>query len=146
MGVLCRRVALRRVPFFKRAQLTCADLAAAGVTAFGDLHRLTAFVDNLVPHVLQIVGVLCLESDLAARIDSEELLVHDSVEEVELRACTLHAIELLAAACAHRLSPAEIDMVLWTRGQGARYKAHPRPRSRTSAYQSIRSRLPEQPL
>lgn len=122
------------VPFFKRAQLTCADLQAAGVAQFTDLRRLTAFADNLVPHVLTLDGVLLLDPKLAARIDAGQLLVHDSPEEVELRACALHAVELLAATGEHRLSPAEIDMVLWTTGQQPRSKARPRPRARSTAY------------
>lgn len=128
------RYAGREVPFFKRAQLTAADLHAAGVGHFGDLHRLTAFADNLVPHVLSVDGVLELDSALAARIRAGELLEHDSPEEVELRACALHAIELLVAANEARLTAAEIDMVLWNRGQQPRIKAHPRPRARTTAY------------
>lgn len=124
----------RDVPFFKRAQLTAADLQAAGVARFGDLARLTAFADNLVPHVLSVDGVLEIEPALAARIRAGELLVHDSPEEVELRACALHAIELLVAATHGRLCAAEIDMVLWTRGQQPSMKAHPRPRARTTAY------------
>lgn len=124
----------RTVPFFKRAQLTAADLQAAGVAHFGDLHRLTAFADNLVPHVLSVDGVLELDPSLAARIRAGELLEHDSPEEVELRACAVHAIELLAAATEPRLSAAEIDYVLWNRGQQPRIKAHPRPRVRTTAY------------
>ncbi|MGI8752823.1 MAG: queuosine salvage family protein [Acidimicrobiales bacterium] len=123
-----------QVPFFKRAQLTAADLQAAGVTAFGDLARLTAFADNLVPHVLTVDGVLELDPVLAARIAAEELLAHDSPEEIELRACALHAIELLVAATDGRLCAAEIDMVVWTRGQQPHMKARPRPRARTTAY------------
>ncbi|HXS47389.1 MAG TPA: queuosine salvage family protein, partial [Solirubrobacterales bacterium] len=61
-----------------------------------------------------------------------ELLEHGSPEEVELRACAVHAIELLATATP--LSPAEIDGVLWTRGSSRRYKSLPRPRSRNTAY------------
>jgi hypothetical protein len=122
------------VPFFKRAQLTAFDLRLAGVADFGDLDRLTAFADNLVPHVLALDGVLELAPDLAERIQAGTLLVHDSAEEVELRACAVHAIELLAAAGQHRLLPAEIDMVVWTRGQEPRSKARPRPRSRNIAY------------
>ncbi len=128
------RYAGREVPFFKRAQLTAADLQAAGVARFGDLHRLTAFADNLVPHVLSVDGVLTLDPALAARIRDSELLEHDSPEEVELRACALHAIELLAAATEPHLTAAEIDMVLWNRGQQPSMKAHPRPRARTTAY------------
>jgi hypothetical protein len=122
------------VPFFKRAQLTASDLDLSGVAEFGDLHRLTAFADNLVPHVLALDGVLVLNRDLAERIEAGTLLIHDSPEEVELRACAVHACELLAAASTHGLSPAQVDMVLWTRGQEPRSKARPRPRTRSTAY------------
>ncbi len=36
--------------------------------------------------------------------------------------------------CGHRLSPPQIDMILWTRGQEPRSKARPRPGARTTAY------------
>lgn len=122
------------VPFFKRAQLAPCDIARAGVAALHDEDRLTAFADNLVPHVLRVDGVLGLDPSLVEAIDSGKLLTHDSPEEVELRACTVHAIELLSASTAHRLSPAAIDCVLWNRGQQRRYKEIPRPRSRNTAY------------
>jgi hypothetical protein len=122
----------RSVPFFKRAQIAAADVARAGLASFGDLDRLTAFADNLVPHVLRIDGVLRLDPGLEHRIEAGELLEHGSPEEVEVRACAVHAIELLAAATP--LSPAEIDGVLWNRGAAERYKSLPRPRSRNTAY------------
>jgi hypothetical protein len=122
----------REVPFFKRAQLAAADLNRAGVADLPGLDRLTAFADNLVPHVLRVDGVLRLDPGLSARIEAEELLEHGSPEEVELRAGAVHAVELLAAAS--RLTPAEIDGALWNRGRGHRYKSFPRPRSRNTAY------------
>jgi hypothetical protein len=124
----------RPVPFFKRAQLAAADVDRAGVAALSGLDRLTAFADNLVPHVLRLDGILRLDPALLARIEAEELLVHDSPEEVELRACAVHAVELLAAAGEGRLTPAALDSLLWNRGRAARYKALPRPRCRTTAY------------
>jgi hypothetical protein len=124
----------RSVPFFKRAQLTPADLNRAGVASLRDEHRLTAFADNLVPHVLRLDAVLRLDPALAEAIDAGELLAHGSAEEVELRASAVHAVELLAAATEHRLSAAQIDNVLWNRGRQPRYKAIPRPRSRNVAY------------
>jgi hypothetical protein len=124
----------RSAPFFKRAQLAPADLNRAGVAELRDEDRLTAFADNLVPHVLRVDGVLRLDPELAASIDAGELLVHGSREEVELRACGVHAIELLSAATNRRLSPAELDGILWNRGRQPRYKAIPRPRCRNTAY------------
>jgi len=122
----------RAIPFFNRAQLAAADLHRAGVANLPGLDRLTAFADNLVPHVLRVDGILRLDPELTERIEAEELLQHGSLEEVELRACAVHAIELLAAASP--LTPAEIDGALWNRGRAPRYKSLPRPRSRNTAY------------
>lgn len=124
----------RIVPFYKRAQIAAADLDRAGVAAFPDRRRLTAFADNLVPHVLRVDGLLRLDPALEAGIEAGELLEHGSPEEVELRACAVHAIELLAAASDGCLSPPQIDALLWNRGREPRYKALPRPRSRNTAY------------
>ncbi len=123
-----------RVPFFKRAQITPADLNRAGVASLRDENRLTAFADNLVPHVLRLDGVLRLDRSLVRAIDTGELLIHGSPQEVELRACSIYAIELLSAASGGSLSPAAIDGILWSRGSQPRYKAVPRPRSRNTAY------------
>jgi hypothetical protein len=133
----------REVPFFKRAQIAASDIARAGLADLRDLDRLTAFADNLVPHVLHLDGVLSLDPALIARIEAEDLIEHGSPEEVELRANAVHAVELLAAARARgaatdpslpSLTPAEIDTALWNRGREPRYKAVPRPRSRNTAY------------
>ncbi|HEU4462456.1 MAG TPA: queuosine salvage family protein [Solirubrobacterales bacterium] len=124
----------REVPFFKRAQLAAADLHRAGLAALPGVERLTAFADNLVPHVLRIDGVLHLDATLSARIGAGKLLAHGSPEEVELRACAIHVVELLAAACGGDLTPAQIDSILWNRGRGERYKSVARPRSRNTAY------------
>jgi hypothetical protein len=124
----------RRVPFFKRAQIAAADLALSGLAPGEDLHRLTLFADNLVPHVLRLDGVLELDDALVARIDAEELIEHDSPEEVEIRACALHAVELLVAAHPEPTTATALDNQLWHRGGGPRYKARPRHRARTTAY------------
>ena len=120
------------VPFFKRAQIAAADLNRTGIVSLREEDRLTAFADNLVPHVLRIDGLLGLDAELETTIEAGQLLTHGSPEEVELRACALHAIELLSAATG--LSPAEIDAALWNRGREERYKSIPRPRSRNTAY------------
>jgi Potential Queuosine, Q, salvage protein family len=121
------------IPFLKRAQITAADLARAGVAQFDDLDRLTMFADNLVPHVLRLDGILRLDDQLVARIEREELIEHGSPEEVEIRACALHAVELVVAA-RQDTTAARVDQFLWQRGQAARYKAVPRHRSRCTAY------------
>ncbi|MGO9973688.1 MAG: queuosine salvage family protein [Solirubrobacteraceae bacterium] len=121
------------VPFLKRAQITAADLARAGVVAFADLDRLTMFADNLVPHVLRLDGILRFDADLVKRIERGELIEHGSPEEVEIRACAVHAVELIVRA-APGLTAAGVDQLLWNRGGQPFYKASPRHRSRCTAY------------
>jgi len=125
-------------PFWKRAQLTASELSLAlggrGSGAFADLDRLTAFGDNLVPHVLRLDGVLRYQPELVARIEAGELLEPGGEEEVEIRAAAVHAVELIAAATNGRDTAAEVDHILWSRGQEPRYKAVPRHRCRTTAY------------
>jgi hypothetical protein len=105
--------------FYKRAQITANDLVLAGVAEFPDVDRLTAFADNLVPHVLRVDGMLEYAPELAARVDAGEELPAGSAEEVEIRACAVHACELLAARWG--VPPRVLDNWLWNRGQGPPY-------------------------
>jgi hypothetical protein len=118
--------------FFKRAQIVAHDLQLAGRAEFDDIDRLTIFADNLVPHVLRVDGVLRYDTALAARIDAGEPLAPGSPEEVEIRACAVHACELIAARLG--VAPRTLDGWLWNRGQSARYKARPRHRARCVYY------------
>jgi hypothetical protein len=129
------------VPFFKRAQLTAADLALAfdgkGWGRFDDLDRLTIFADNLVPHVLRVDGVLEYDRPLLDTISAGELVPAGSDEEIEIRAVALHAVELLTAEGRRQgrdLTPMQLDYLLWNRGQAPAYKAIPRHRTRTVFY------------
>jgi hypothetical protein len=127
--------------FYKRAQLTPADLAVAfegkGPGCFEDLDRLTIFADNLVPHVLHMDGMLLYEEGLAARIEAEELIPSGSVEEVEIRACAVHVVERLVRELrrsGYNVTAMGLDYLLWNRGQQPYYKARPRHRTRTVFY------------
>lgn len=129
------------VPFYKRAQITASDLALAfrghGPGHFGDLDALTIFADNLVPHVLRCDGVLVYDAGLARRIEVQETLAAGSLEEIEIRAGGLHAVELLVAElrrCGTRTTARELDQLLWWKGQRPEIKAHPRHRTRTVFY------------
>lgn len=130
------------VHFYKRAQLTAADLSQAfrgrGTGYFHDLDRLTIFADNLVPHVLRVDGLLLYDEGLASRIDRGERIPSHSEEEVEIRACAVHAAELIKHELqrkAHDVTSADLDFLLWNRGQQEYYKTiKPRHRTRTVFY------------
>jgi Potential Queuosine, Q, salvage protein family len=117
--------------FYKRAQIVASDMTLSGVASYPDIDRLTIFADNLVPHVLRVDGVLVYDPALAAHIDSGELLPPGD-EEREIRACALHACELIGAEMG--VPPRVLDLWLWNRGQQPRYKAIPRHRTRTVYY------------
>ncbi len=130
-----------RVHFLKRAQITAADVARLlpgwPPARFRDLDQLTAFADNLVPHVLRLDGVLRVDEELVARIDRRELLEPGGSAEVELRAAGVTAVERLVGELRSEDLPVramDLDLVLWERGAGARYKARPRARSRCPFY------------
>ena len=119
-----------------------ADLALAfgnqGPGKFHDLDELTIFADNLVPHVLRVDGVLAYDEELALQIEREELIPSGSVAEVEIRACALHAVELLVKeirAAGQATTAATLDFLLYHRGKSPHYKAaHPRHRTRSVFY------------
>jgi hypothetical protein len=129
------------VPFYKRAQLTAVDLFIAlegeGFGEFHDLDRITICADNLVPHVLRHDGVLRYHEELAARVDRGEPLVAGSREEVEIRAASVHAGELIVAElqrAGQKVNSMLLDNLLWHRGQDPFYRSRPRHRTRTVFY------------
>ncbi|MEX2541070.1 MAG: queuosine salvage family protein [Trueperaceae bacterium] len=131
----------RDVPILKRAQITPSDLALALAGRprgeFHDLERLTIFADNLVPHVLRLEGLLEYAPSLAQRLERGELLPAGSVEEVEIRAVALHAVEQMVAglrASGERTSARLLDLHLWNRGQAERYRGGSKHRTRTVYY------------
>jgi hypothetical protein len=129
------------VPFYKRAQITVADLAMAfgeqGPGQFRGLDQLTLFADNLVPHVLRCEGVLNYRAALLESINRGDLLEPGSEAEVEIRAVAVHAVELMTEALHDRgisIRASDLDHYLWNRGQRPEIKAHPRHRCRTLYY------------
>jgi hypothetical protein len=129
------------VRFYKRAQICVADIhgtfAGQGWGRLQDLDQLTIFADYKLPQVLRHEGVLVYGADLAARVDSLEQLPAGSPEEVEIRAATIWAGELLRRALSARGTAAlasEIDYYLWTLSQTASPNMRPYHRTRTIYY------------
>jgi len=127
------------VPFYKKAQILAADLHLAfdgdSWGAFDDIDELTVFADNRVPHVLRLDGVLNYSDALAERVDARELLPAGSSEEIEIRACALHAVERLADEIgSERVPPRLVDNYLWHRGAADRYRVRPAHLTQTVYY------------
>ena len=89
------------VAFYKKAMLLASELhkrfaAEDPRFAFSDMGALPGIVDNVVPAVLRQAGVLEVADSLAAKIDANVPLPAGSADEVALRACAVHAVELMA--------------------------------------------------
>ncbi len=131
----------RPVYFWKRAQLFVSDLHSAfggkGFGTFQDMDRLTAFADYKLPQVLRCLNVISYEPDLRQRIDGLEPVMASSLEEVEIRAMTIWAVEALRGAFQDEISAAtstQIDGWLWRLGQLEPFRQKPYHRCRTIFY------------
>ncbi len=129
------------IRFYKRAQICVADLRATVTDApwarFRDMERLTAFADYKLPQVLRWQGALVYAPELAARVDGYAPVAAGSDAEIEIRAATIWAVELLRRALMERgvaRTASEIDQRLWMESQHASPDMHPYHRTRTIYY------------
>jgi hypothetical protein len=132
----------KEIFFLKRAQLLASDLnhalVSSGATAIYKVEELTAFADYKLPQLLRHYQVLNYDASLAQRIDEQIELAQGSAEEVEIRAATIVAVELirqelekLGLAC----SAAAIDNQLWQLSQKLdKTKVKPYHRCKTVFY------------
>ena len=130
-----------KVFFLKRAQILAADLYGAfrgrDWGEFTDVDRLTAFADYKLPQVLRQLGILRYAPALAEKVDQRVLLEPVSPEEVEIRANTIRAVELMRRELQGRgrnLKAFEIDWLLWNMGQEDRFRERPYHRTLTIYY------------
>ncbi|XP_050204873.1 uncharacterized protein LOC126654910 [Mercurialis annua] len=113
-----------QVFLYKRAQIFVADLYGAfkgrRYGEFNDIGSVTIFADYIVPAVLQQLGVLKYSSTLANMITSDSVIASGSEEEVELRACSIYAVEkmrdLLRVISGKQVLSIELDLWLWAFG------------------------------
>lgn len=109
------------VILMKRAQILLADLwACFEGRSFGnfEINWITAFADYRLPQQLEALGLLQLTDEFKRMLQSRTLFsVHDE-KIVELRACTIHSIELIkeiilaASADRNEGGPQEINSIL----------------------------------
>lgn len=127
--------------FYKRAQIFAADLYGAfdgkGWGSLMDMGKLTAFADYKLPQVLRHLGVLSYTQALAQAVDQKIPLETGSPEEVEIRANTIWAVELIRRELEQlgtELMAFEIDWILWNMGQAKEFKVRPYHRTVTIFY------------
>jgi hypothetical protein len=121
--------------------LFAADLHGAlegkGLGSFSDMEELTAFADYKLPQVLRHVGALEYSPGLAERVDRMVYLKAGSEDEVEIRANTIWAVELICREMKRLgkdVTASEIDWLLWNLGQDDQFRAKPYHRTLTIFY------------
>ena len=131
----------RKVFFYKRAQIFAADLHGTfqgeNWGNFKDMDKLTAFADYKLPQVLRYLGILHYSKPLAQKVDQLVYLKVGSPEEIEIRANTIWAVELIRKqleGTGKGLRPFEIDWILWSMGQQEDFKVKPYHRTLTIFY------------
>jgi hypothetical protein len=125
------------IVFYKRAQITVIDLQLAfknlGHELFSGTDQVTMFADNGIPHVLKVDGILEYSDILSSRIDNGEEIPSGSEEEIEIRGCAAHAVELMSKIS--DLTSVNIDHILWHRGISSDvYRKVPTHRTLTHFY------------
>jgi hypothetical protein len=131
----------RRVAFYKRAQLAAGMLyqayAGQGWGAFDDFDQLTVYADYKLPQVLRKLGILVYDKALASLVDNRTPIPAGSRMEVEIRAATIWAGELIRQALlgrAPQITAAHIDFWLWETSQRKSPDDRPYHRTLTTAY------------
>jgi len=105
----------QRVNFYKRAQIFAYDIGMLQNLKVKHLKALTAFADYKVPQMLRAFEILEYSKELSGKVDNYKILSKDSREEVEIRANTVWACELIAKEA--KIEPVLVDNVLWKMSQ-----------------------------
>ncbi|ETV73198.1 hypothetical protein, variant 2 [Aphanomyces astaci] len=108
---------------YGRSIVDVADPSTHVIGGFYDIDRLTMFADYRVPQVLRPEGVLQYSLALDALIQAKTPIPSGNLMEVEIRACTIQAVEQLHAvltAKGHRIKVIELDWLLWQIGENAK--------------------------
>ena len=109
----------REVALLKRAQICATDLHCLwqqhGDPGLVGMDELTVFADYRLPQYLRHVGIIELQPELAARIERRDELVPGAPEEIELRAATIWAGEIIRRALGGAVPAWKIDFFLWQR-------------------------------
>ena len=89
------------VYLYKRVQILVADIWACfeghGLGKFDDIGELTMFADYRVPQCLVFLGVLAYDDELSALLERREHIPSGHAYEVEIRACSIDAVEQIRA-------------------------------------------------
>lgn len=113
----------QKVAIYKRAQILIGDIWACfggeDYGRFDDINEITMFADYRIPQVLLYYGIFEYSEELMDKLRKETVLENGEEDEVEIRGCSIHAVELLKEYVQKKMDEKEtvnsilIDHFLW---------------------------------
>jgi hypothetical protein len=126
-----------KIYFLKHAQLFVSDLSRLGLVNLSGINQLTACADYKLPQILRKLGILRYSHSLAEKIDNKIEIKQNSSEEVEIRACTVWAVEFIKQEITDKfpgILASEINDYLWLLTQNKSPDDKPYHRTLTITY------------
>jgi hypothetical protein len=118
-----------KIYFLKRAQIFVSDLYYAfqgkDLGKFNNMEDLAIFADYKLPQLFQAEGVLGYNKKLLNIVENEKLIEPGSQEEIEIRANTIYASELLRQELdklGRKLTSNELDWMLWVQAKQTKFQ------------------------
>jgi len=131
----------KTVYFHKRAQLLVSDIYqlfnGCDYGKLKNINQLTACADYKIPWILRKLGILSYSESLAQKVDNKMEILHGSEEEVEIRAGTIWANELIKQKLRKKIPTIDsihINDHLWLLSQAKSPHDKPYHLTRTTAY------------
>lgn len=130
-----------KIFFYKRAQLLVGDIYNVfNGKSFGELKhtdQLTACADYKLPLALRKLGIISYSPELAKVVDSQSEILKGSEQEIEIRANTIWAVELIRQELKKRIpdiTATHINDHLWLTTQAKTADEKPYHHTRTTSY------------
>ena len=125
------------LPFHKRAWLCSAMIYERFIDDYSrrllDWEHIPVFADYRLPQALRALGILEYSQELAQKVDQQQELAENSEQEIEIRACTVLAAQMIYTELSH-ISPLHLDAYLWTYAVQQDKNIAPHHRTRTIRY------------
>ncbi len=115
----------KKIYFYKRAQLLISDMHTLFADIddnfmFKNISSLTACADYKLPQILRKYNILEYDKHLSSIIDKKQEILKDSLEEIEIRANTIQAVEIIKQGLLNKgitVTSHQINDYLWLESQ-----------------------------